>query len=250
VPAAVALSDDDGAADTATLSQAEPVLTETMAELYLKQGHQQDALRVYQALLTQRPSDARLRRKVEQLSGGGTTRRGGSGVSAQAFLRGIWAGRAAVPTPMPTPEPVSAPAMEQSTLGAAFDSAESESESTPGEPSRPAHDHISLDSVFGDDSAGRQTAPPDPNPSASPDANPSPATTGGFSFDDFFQGGAAGAAAAGSGGGGEGGGGAGGAASEPGGPRTPGRSSGRAQRPPEDEGEADQFQQWLKKLKS
>ena len=36
IPAAVALSDDDGAADTAALSQAEPVLTETMAELYLK----------------------------------------------------------------------------------------------------------------------------------------------------------------------------------------------------------------------
>jgi len=246
----VALSAEDGAADTATLSQAEPVLTETMAELYLKQGHQQDALRVYQALLTQRPSDARLRRRVEQLSGGGTTRRGASGVSAQAFLRGIWAGRAAVPTPTPTPEPepVSAPALEQSTLGAAFDSAESES--TPGEPSRPAHDHISLDSVFGDDSAGRQTAPPNPNPSASPDANPSPATTGGFSFDDFFQGGAAGAAAAGSAAGDREGGGAGGAPTEPGGPRTPGRSSGRAQRPPEDEVEADQFQQWLKKLKS
>jgi hypothetical protein len=136
--------------------------------------------------------------------------------------------------------------MEQSTLGAAFDAAESES--TPGEPSRPAHDHISLDSVFGDDSARRQTAPPDPNPNASPDANPSPATTGGFSFDDFFQGGAAGAAAAGSGGGGDGG--VGGSPMEPGGPRTPGRSSGRAQRPPEDELEADQFQQWLKKLKS
>src|SRR6266550_6824421 len=40
VPAAVALTDDDGAADTATLSRAEPVLTETMAQLYLKQGHQ------------------------------------------------------------------------------------------------------------------------------------------------------------------------------------------------------------------
>jgi len=183
--------------------------------------------------------------RVEQLSGGGTTRRGGSGVSAQTFLRGIWAGRAAVPPPMPTPEPVSAPAMEQSTLEAAFDSVESGS--TPGEPSRPAQDHISLDSVFGDDSARRQTAPPDLSPSAGPDANPSPATTGGFSFDDFFQGGAAGAAAAGSGGG-EGGG--GGSPSEPGGPRTPGRSSGRAQRPPEDEVEADQFQQWLKKLKS
>src|SRR5437879_31180 len=87
IPAAVALSDDDGAADTAALSQAEPVLTETMAELYLKQGHPQDALRVYQALLAQRPHDARLKSKVEQLSPGGKRKR--SGVSAQAFLKGI-----------------------------------------------------------------------------------------------------------------------------------------------------------------
>ncbi len=135
IPAAVALSDDDGAADTATLSQAEPVLTETMAELYLKQGHQHDALRVYQALLAQRPSDARLRHKVEQLSGGGHTRHA-SGVSAQAFLKGIWSGRAAVPAPAPAPVPSRAPAPPpppvpppppppppQSTLDGAFDAA-------------------------------------------------------------------------------------------------------------------------------
>src|SRR5439155_724333 len=60
-PAAVVLSDDDGAADTAALSRAEPVLTETMAELYLRQGHQEDALRVYQALLAKRPADRRPR---------------------------------------------------------------------------------------------------------------------------------------------------------------------------------------------
>src|SRR5438874_11979579 len=93
-PRARAVADDDGAADAAALSQAEPVLTETMAELYLKQGHPQDALRVYQALLAQRPQDARLRGKVEQLSSGG---RKGSGVSAQAFLKGIWSGRTPPP---------------------------------------------------------------------------------------------------------------------------------------------------------
>ncbi|HXO86833.1 MAG TPA: tetratricopeptide repeat protein, partial [Gemmatimonadales bacterium] len=64
VPAAVALSDDDGAADTATLSKAEPVVTETMAELYLKQGHRDEALKVYRALLEQRPHDSSLRAKV------------------------------------------------------------------------------------------------------------------------------------------------------------------------------------------
>ncbi|MGH7521284.1 MAG: tetratricopeptide repeat protein [Gemmatimonadales bacterium] len=218
VPAAVALSDDDGAADTATLSRAEPVLTETMAELYLKQGHQQDALRVYQALLAQRPNDLKLKAKVEQLSPGGKK---GSGVSAQAFLKGIWSGRGAAP-------PLAAPEV-QSTLAAAFDGAGP----PPGEPSHPAHDHISLDTVFGEETARRAA----PEPAAAPGPPPQDGSkTGGFSFDEFFAGGKPGAAPP-----------EGGASA-----KTPGgsRSSGRTQRPPEDEAEADQFQQWLKKLKS
>ena len=221
-PAAVALSDDDGAADTATLSQAEPVLTETMAELYLKQGHQRDALRVYEALLAQRPNDAKLRRRVEHLSSGGKK---GSGISAQAFLKGIWAGR-------PAGEATTRPDELQSTLAAAFDVAGP----LPGEPSRPADDHISLDSVFGEEVARHSS--PQAAESAAPSQTPSDGSkTGGFSFDEFFAGGKPGAGAP-----------AAGAAS----PKTPGasRTSGRTQRPPEDEAEADQFQQWLKKLKS
>ena len=69
-PAAVSLSDDDGAADVAALSRAEPVLTETMADLYLRQGHEEDALRVYQALLAQRPGDPRLRARIDALRRG------------------------------------------------------------------------------------------------------------------------------------------------------------------------------------
>ena len=228
VPAAVALSDDDGAADTATLSQAEPVLTETMAELYLKQGHQQDALRVYQALVSQRPNDAKLRIKVEQLSPGG---RKGSGVSAQAFLKGIWSGRGSAP-PSPPPPPSTLEA-GQSTLGAAFDAAGG---GPPGEPSRPSQDHISLDSVFGDaPQRGKSPQAAAPAGGAADDS----AKTGGFSFDEFFAGGKPGADAPSG-------------PAEAASPKTPGgtRTSGRAQRPPEDEAEADQFQQWLKKLKS
>ncbi|HEY7192112.1 MAG TPA: tetratricopeptide repeat protein [Gemmatimonadales bacterium] len=228
VPAAVALSDDDGAADTATLSQAEPVVTETMAELYLKQGHQQDALRVYQALLAQRPNDAKLRAKVQQLSHGGKK---GSGVSAQAFLKGIWSGKGA---PKP-PEP-------QSTLAAAFDVAGP----LPGEPSHPAQDHISLDSVFGEEVARRSSTPaPAESATGAPEAGAAPTGAsatggggGGFSFDDFFAGGKGEAQASPDGGA---------SAKTPGGSA---RVSGRTQRPPEDEAETDQFQQWLKKLKS
>ena len=228
IPAAVALSDDDGAADTAALSQAEPVLTETMAELYLKQGHQQDALRVYQALLAQQPRDARLRAKVEQLSGGGKK---SSGVSAQTFLKNILSGRKAPPPPPVESVPT--------TLGAAFDVAGP----VMGEPSHPAQDAISLDSVFGDEAARRASAAREQpaDQSAGPGEAQGGGGEGGFSFDEFFAGNKPGAA---------GGAPAAGAAGNPEGGRTPGRSSGRTQKPVEDEADADQFQQWLKKLKS
>jgi len=197
-----------------------------MAELYLKQGHQQDALRVYQALLARRPSDTKLKSKVEQLSSGGRKR---SGVSAQAFLKGIWAGRGRGESANP-----SAPA-DQSTLAAAFDAAGGGA--PPGEPSHPAHDHISLDSVFGEEAGRHGNAQPIEAPPSSQASK-----TGGFSFDEFFAGGKPGAPGATTEGGG----------ADATSPRTSGasRSSGRSQRPPEDEAEADQFQQWLKKLKS
>jgi hypothetical protein len=218
----VALSDDDGAADTATLSKAEPVVTETMAELYLKQGHHHDALRVYQALLAQRPNDAKLKAKVAQLTGGAGPKKG-SGISAQAFLKGIWSGRGAKP-----------PAEPQGTLAAAFDVAEpgAGASGSLGEPSHPAQDHISLDTVFGEE-GGSPVAPAAPAPDAP--AQPEASKTGGFSFDEFFAGGKPDADQP-----------AQSSAKTPGGSRT----SGRTQRPPEDETDADQFQQWLKKLKS
>ena len=101
----------------------------------------------------------------------------------------------------------------------------------------------SLDSVFGDEGGASRRShnageSPAEDPSASPgDAPPSGSKTGGFSLDEFFAGkGGSNAASQGS----------------PESPKTPGgsRTSGRTQRPPEDESEADQFQQWLKKLKS
>ena len=235
VPAAVALSDDDGAADTATLSKAAPVVTETMADLYLKQGHHQDALRVYQALLAQRPNDAKLKAKVQQLSGGSSGKKR-SGISAQAFLKNIWSGRAATPAPPSGEAP-------QSTLDAAFDGAEPAASQPFGEPSRPAQDHISLDTVFGDEGERRESESAPAAASATP-AAPSPpdgSKTGGFSFDEFFAGGKPDPAASPPLGG-----------VDAGSAKTPGgsRASGRTQRPPEDEAEADQFQQWLKKLKS
>ena len=249
-PAAVALSDDDGAADTAALSRVEPVLTETMAELYLRQGHQEDALRVYQALLAKRPTDARLRGRVESLAGGGAMDPGrGTGETVQVFLRRILAGRPRSPSSPPPGLPARSP------LDDAFAIARSDPDPGPapgvvslGEATRPATDSISLDQVFGDEGirnsgTASEPAPPPPPPplpppsaSALPAAPPAPEDTGGFSFDQFFSptdkpasGGEVAPAA----------------------PQPPARSSGGRLRPPvEDEGDLDQFQAWLRGLKS
>jgi tetratricopeptide (TPR) repeat protein len=232
-PAAVTLSDDDGAADTAALSRAEPVVTETMAELYLKQGHEEEALRVFRALQAQRPDDRRLRAKVDALSGGGTGDWGrGRGVAPsgqplQTFLKGILARRPGVAAAAAAePELTGA-----SPLDSAFATAAPDPD-PPGEPTRAAADDLSLDQVFGDDApgpAGRTTAAPRPEAAA-----PAPPAPGGFSFDEFFSAGGApdprGSSAA---------------------PDSVPRASGSRARPPsEEDGDLDQFQSWLKGLKS
>jgi tetratricopeptide (TPR) repeat protein len=51
------------------MAESKPFVTETMAELYEQQGHREEALRVYRALLEQRPNDATIRSRIEQLEG-------------------------------------------------------------------------------------------------------------------------------------------------------------------------------------
>src|SRR2546428_9216051 len=150
MPAAVALSDDDGAADAAALSRAEPVLTETMAELYLKQGHREDALRVYQALLAQRPDDARLHARVDALSPGRQRTGGGgrgTGESVPAFLKRILAGRPPAAAP-PEPAVAAESPLERAFAVAPPDVQPGPEFPTPGEGMRPTEDTISLDEVF------------------------------------------------------------------------------------------------------
>jgi hypothetical protein len=51
------------------MAESKPFVTETMAELYEQQGHRDEALRVYRALLDQRPNDDHIRSRIEQLEG-------------------------------------------------------------------------------------------------------------------------------------------------------------------------------------
>jgi len=106
---------------------------------------------------------------------------------------------------------------------------------SPGEATRPATDSISLDQVFGDEGGRNSGAAPEPvlpAPSAPP---PGAADTGGFSFDQFFSSTEPPAA------GGE---------AAPATPEPPRSSGGRLRPPVEDEGDLDQFQAWLRGLKS
>jgi hypothetical protein len=149
-------------------------------------------------------------------------------------LRGILGARPGAPAP-PPPEPprrsataVPPPAAEEPVDVAPDDTAPA-GEAAPGNPTRPASDAISLDSVFGEES-NRASAPAVSEHAPEPGSVPSP--EGGFSFDDFFG--------------------------SPGSPNAgnktspnarPSRSSGRA-RAPEKEEDLDQFQAWLKSLKA
>src|SRR5690348_1844007 len=257
-------ADDVGAADTATLSRAEPVLTETMAELYLRQGHKDDALRVYQALLAQRPGDARLEARVRELDGSDAApvltsvpaRAPASGLSLGAFLKRILGSRPGAPAADPLPEQTALPgprvtsgATPQSMLADAF-ADEPPMGPTPGSPSRPAADSLSLDAVFGDE-GGRASSPSVEAPQEVPVPAPAPAAAaatkgGGFSFDDFFGSSAPAPAA-------ETPGSAAASAPRPSGSTTRSSSPPRASRPQapvEDAGDLDQFQAWLKGLKS
>lgn len=242
-PPPMRLPDDDGAADTAALSQAEPVVTETMAELYLRQGHREDALHVYEALLAQRPQDARLRQKVAELSAPPPRKRAsGSGQSAGAFLKGIMSAKPGAPAPVlpaepsaPSPAAPSRPSGPTS-LGTVRTEPEVEAEPdqpAPGSPTRPASDAISLDSVFGEE-GGRGSVPALPEP-VPEQPSKLPTASGGFSFDDFFGT----AAAPGTG------------AGKPApNSRPPRPSGGGRNRSPEQEEDLDQFQAWLKSLKA
>jgi tetratricopeptide (TPR) repeat protein len=170
---------DDEASEGGT---PELVVTESMADLYLRQGHRKEALAVYRLLYQRAPDDLRLRERVDELetevaaevSGAEPTESvislaaadAGRTVSAlfQALLR------AALPAP--------AGNWEQAVAPAARPLAQHQTDREPdtAAPTRPAGDHLSLSDVFGEEGS--------PVPPAVPAARS--AAEGDVSFDAFF----------------------------------------------------------------
>jgi len=197
----------------------EPVVTETMAELYLRQGLRHEALRVFKLLSDRAPGDLHLRERVGQLESElaafSSSRRAAAAITAAAtggesvgsFFHGLLgspvgtSAKAAAP-----PSPASVEAMEPSRGGA---------------PTRPAQDSLSLSAIFGEDAS--PVPPTVGNGTETPATTPAGLSNGGVSFDQFF-----------------------GDQSGSGDSTAPVRRASRAGGADED---LDQFQNWLKSLK-
>jgi len=166
----------------------EPMVTETMGDLYLKQGHRDKAADVFRRLLAARPDDAGLQAKLAAIESPPDMAADSAGAEpVGSWLRRIAGAHLPAPAPSPAPEPEPGPTpMEQ-----AFAAAEAEPEApppaapppseeaaeaseTPGRPARPATDQYSLDRLFGS-SAPEEGAVPTPPPHSL-----------GASFDEFF----------------------------------------------------------------
>ncbi len=153
------------------------VVTESMAGIYLRQGHLTEALTIYRELYQRSPDNLRLREKVDELETAEAAQESGEvepvAYSAQAtggqpvssLFRRVLAARPA-PVALWAPPGVSTPV-----TGSAREASRS------GEPTRPADDRLSLSAVFGDDSS-----PVPPAVRAAEDQ-----ASDGMSFDAFFD---------------------------------------------------------------
>ena len=162
-------------AEVAAPAEPELVVTETMADVLLQQGHWLEALRVYRELGVRNAGDPRLRQKITDLEQESRpepepaaaplayTARQTGGQSVGDYLRGLLAARPPVGAPAPAAARAGAPppAPAQSS----------------GAPTRPAADALSLSSVFGEEA--------NPLPPAVPAGSAAPAD--GVSFDEFYS---------------------------------------------------------------
>jgi tetratricopeptide (TPR) repeat protein len=186
------MPDEAGAApepSTVEGAEMEPVVTETMAEVYARQGLYEQARETYGRLLQQRPGDPVLEEKLALLSQRmGSQRTPASsrfsaaatgGVSAVDYLKGIFqpaTAPAAWSAEPPPAEPAASESSESTVLESAFGA---EPDEPPGSPTIPASDEVSLSSVFGGEPASHQQQRQAPGEQFLEQA-------GSVSFDEFY----------------------------------------------------------------
>ncbi|HEX9727576.1 MAG TPA: hypothetical protein VGA37_03610 [Gemmatimonadales bacterium] len=174
----------------------QPVVTETMAEVYVSQGLMAEAAEVYRTLLAANPMDERLAGRLAELEQtlAGPTAEAAVAVSgavtgaptARAMLLGVLAARPAgggMPRNSGSSTEQIAPRAPAESAETPMDVAFADEPVEPrGAPTMPAQDEMSLASVFGE-----APAPKPPAVTGSDKAKDSGAAAG-FSFDEFFGG--------------------------------------------------------------
>lgn len=173
--------------DAAPDASGELMVTETMGDLYLRQGMRDRAAEVYRRLLVARPDDHGLKAKLAAIESPRALSAAAQGSEAVGpWLRRI--AKAQLPTPAPVPPPApeagatpmeqafSAPEPEPAAPAAPTPVPVDEAAPTPGAPARPATDQYSLDQIFGGQQQGGRASK----------SQPPPAHTLGASFDEFF----------------------------------------------------------------
>jgi tetratricopeptide (TPR) repeat protein len=230
---------DDELDEIVTVHDSEPdiVATETMAELYLSQGHRHEALEVYRILWRESPDDQRLREKVEALESElekATLAEAASEAVADSAWDEVTISDTAEPAKdyaisktggqrtksffksLLTARPASTPEVSEEPEESSAVGSEAQAGEVVGEPTRPAQDRLSLSAVFGEDTS--------PVPPAVGGAEAAEGESGdGFSFDSFFGGERGGASRS--------------------------RPTSTQARSQEDEADLDQFHAWLQGLK-
>jgi 2-oxoglutarate dehydrogenase E2 component (dihydrolipoamide succinyltransferase) len=181
-PAPAAVPIPESMAETV---EVEPVITETMAEVYLKQGLVHEAREVYRKLVEQRPADTALRSRLAALEQRVSSAPSPAaqrpryaavetgGQAARSLFSQVLSARVAA-------RQAAAAHAGTGSTGAALDAAFA-NDPAPGAPTSPAGDELSLAAVFGEE------ASPAPAPAAPPAPAPVPGGQG-FSFDEFFGG--------------------------------------------------------------
>ena len=154
------------------------VVTETMAQVFLRQGHVVEALAVYRELATREPEAHHLRTRIAELeerqaAAAAPPRpsllaRDTGGQSLESLFAGVLAARLR-PLPAPEAEPLDGDTVP---------------EAAPA--TRPAEEPLSLGSVFGEDPPA--VAPAVPPAGASPAESTGDAAGQAVSFDEFFAG--------------------------------------------------------------
>jgi tetratricopeptide (TPR) repeat protein len=166
------------AADKSVPVEPPLIVTETMAEVLVQQGYTADALQIYRELERRNPADTRLRERRAALEGRSAQAVKGpssylahetGGQSVGSFFRDLLSAR------LPALASATAPSPTFSHPAGAVAGAATQSGS-PGAPTRPAADTLSLSAVFGDD-----TSPVPPAVSAA-----SAGSKRAVSFDEFF----------------------------------------------------------------